>query len=89
LSKHSLFLELRQGKIDKLLSLFLAGAVCGFLWEFWNYWAETKWIYTLPFLQNPKIFEMPVAGFLGFLPFAVECYVMWIFIKTILKLNKQ
>jgi len=78
LGEHSLFLDLRQGKINKLLSLFLSGIICGFLWEFWNYWALTKWVYTLPFLENPKIFEMPVAGFLGFLPFAVECYVMWV-----------
>jgi hypothetical protein len=81
LREHSLFIDLRIGKINKLFSLFLAGAICGLLWEFWNYWATTKWIYILPFLQKPKIFEMPVVGFLGFLPFAVECYVMWVIIK--------
>ena len=80
LGEHSLFIDLRSGKINKLFSLFLSGVICGVLWEFWNYWAQTKWIYTLPFLQNPKIFEMPLAGFLGFLPFAVECYVMWVFV---------
>jgi len=86
--EHSLFLDLRQGKITKLLSLFLSGVICGFLWEFWNYWAQTKWIYTLPFLEKPKIFEMPVAGFLGFLPFAVECYVMWVFVRFISKTSR-
>jgi len=85
LGEHSFFIDLRAGKINKLFSLFLSGAICGFLWEFWNYWATTKWIYILPFLQEPKIFEMPVVGFLGFLPFAVECYVMWIFIKFIIQ----
>jgi hypothetical protein len=85
LGEHSLFMDLRAGKINKLFSLFLSGVICGFLWEFWNYWAITKWIYILPFLQEPKIFEMPVVGFLGFLPFAVECYVMWIFIKFIIQ----
>lgn len=85
LGEHSLFIDLRTGKINKLFSLFLSGVICGFLWEFWNYWATTKWIYILPFLQEPKIFEMPVVGFLGFLPFAVECYVMWIFIKFIIQ----
>jgi hypothetical protein len=85
LGEHSLFIDLKAGKIDKLFSLFLSGVICGFLWEFWNYWATTKWIYILPFLQKPKIFEMPVVGFFGFLPFAVECYVMWIFIKFIIQ----
>ncbi len=81
LQEHSLFIDLRAGKIDRLLSLFLSGAICGFFWEFWNYWALTKWVYILPFLQHPKIFEMPAIGFLGFLPFAAECYVMWTFIR--------
>ncbi|MDZ7263203.1 MAG: hypothetical protein ONB16_01370 [candidate division KSB1 bacterium] len=81
LGQHSLFGDLRTGQLSKLLSLFLSGAICGLLWEFWNYWATTKWIYILPFLQHPKIFEMPAAGFLGFLPFAVECYVLWILIR--------
>ena len=75
----SLFRDLEKGRIDKLLSLFLAGAICGFLWEFWNYWAATKWVYDVPFLREPKIFEMPLIGFLGFLPFAVECYLMFYF----------
>jgi hypothetical protein len=25
-----------------------------------------------------KIFEMPAPGYLGFLPFAVECFVMYV-----------
>jgi hypothetical protein len=27
--------------------------------------------------QNVKIFEMPAPGYLGFPPFAVECFVMY------------
>lgn len=75
----SLIGQLRQGRIDKLLSLFTAGLICGLLWEFWNYWAGTKWVYDVPYFSEPKLFEMPLYGFLGFLPFAVECYVFWEF----------
>jgi hypothetical protein len=56
--------------------LLLAGLVCGGLWEFWNFWAYTKWLYTVPFFEDVKWFEMPPLGFLGFPPFAVECYVL-------------
>jgi hypothetical protein len=28
-----------------------------------------------------KIFEMPVLGYLGFPPFALECYAMWHFLR--------
>lgn len=85
----SLFRELENGRLNKVFSLFLAGAICGLLWEFWNYWAVTKWVYTLPFLMEPKIFEMPVFGFIGFLPFAVEVYVMWEFAVRILKFDRS
>lgn len=84
---NSLFKELENGRLNKLFSLFLSGLICGFLWEFWNYWAAAKWVYIFPYLTNPRIFEMPLFGFLGFLPFAVECYVMWEFVARVLKFN--
>jgi hypothetical protein len=73
----SLLRDLEKGKLNILLSMLLSGLTCGLLWEFWNYWAHSKWIYTVPILENVKIFEMPVIGYLGFLPFAVECYIMY------------
>jgi hypothetical protein len=72
----SLLKELEQGSPAKLIQLLLAGLICGGLWEFWNYWATAKWIYTVPWVGEVKLFEMPVLGFLGFPPFVVECYVM-------------
>lgn len=75
----SLFGDLENGKLDTILSLMVAGYVCGLFWEFWNYWAHTKWIYTFPITQNIKYFEMPVVGFLGFGPFALELFGMYHF----------
>jgi len=77
--------DLRHGDWRRLWSLLLSGLVCGVLWEFWNYWAISKWTYTVPFFGNIKIFEMPVLGFLGFPPFAVECWVMYIFLRSLLQ----
>lgn len=68
--------ECERGSIKHLMYLLLAGALCGLLWEFWNFWAGSKWVYTIPYVGSPKIFEMPILGFLGFPPFALECYVM-------------
>ncbi len=85
LGMRSLFNEREQGRIDKVVSLFVSGTICGFLWEFWNYWATTRWVYTLPFPSMPRIFEMPLIGFVGFLPFAVECYVMYYFVLRVVK----
>jgi hypothetical protein len=76
--------DLAKGNFRKLGSLLLAGLICGFLWEFWNYWAISKWTYTVPYLGNTKLFEMPVLGFLGFPPFAIECWAMYIFCRSLL-----
>lgn len=77
----SLLREWEEGNIRTPFLLLTAGLICGALWEFWNYWARTKWIYTVPFFDELKLFEMPLAGFLGFPPFAVECYVMYNFVS--------
>lgn len=76
--------DLRRGSFRRLLSLLAGGGLCGILWEFWNYWALSKWTYTVPYLGNVKLFEMPVLGFLGFPPFAVECWVLYIFSRSLL-----
>lgn len=66
------------GRRARLYSLLLSGWVCGWLWEFWNYWAAAKWLYIFPMFQEWKIFEMPIPGFFGFLPFALECFAMYV-----------
>ena len=45
-----------------------------------NYFAITQWVYTLPVLGFAKVFEMPLLGFLGFPPFALESAVMYNFL---------
>jgi hypothetical protein len=72
----SLMREWEQGSLRTFFLLLVAGAICGLLWEFWNFWSITKWIYTIPYVGWLKVFEMPILGFLGFPPFAVECFVM-------------
>ena len=68
---------------DRTINLLLSGLLCGVLWEFWNYWSRAKWIYTVPIMQQWKIFEMPLPGYLGFPPFAVECFTMYICLRAV------
>jgi hypothetical protein len=65
------------GSLRRLWSLLLGGLACGLLWEFWNFWAPSKWVYTVPYFSRWKVFEMPVLGFLGFPPFALECWILY------------
>ena len=74
----------RRARHDRLINLLVAGLVCGLVWEFWNYWARAKWIYTVPILPDVKLFEMPILGFGGFPPFAVECFTMYTTVRHLL-----
>jgi hypothetical protein len=82
LTGDSLTRRFLAGERQEPLCLLLAGLGCGIWWEMWNYPSSSKWIYTLPVLNFGKIFEMPILGFLGFLPFALECAVMYKFLQV-------
>ena len=73
----------RLGRRRRLINLLIAGLICGVIWEFWNYWVAAKWIYNVPILPDVKIFEMPILGFGGFPPFAVECFVMYVVVRRV------
>ena len=81
----SLLGDLAVGRRSRFYSLLISGWICGWLWEFWNYWAAAKWHYVFPMFQRYKIFEMPVVGYIGFLPFALECFVMYTTADAILR----
>jgi hypothetical protein len=54
----------------------IAALICGFFWELWNMYAWPKWIYTFPYLDQFKVFEMPLVGYLGYLPFGLEVWAL-------------
>lgn len=60
-----------------IISLFLACLICGFFWEMWNFYSYPKWIYKVPFVDFLHIFEMPILGYFGYLPFALELFVLY------------
>ncbi|GLI36319.1 hypothetical protein [Desulforhabdus amnigena] len=51
----------------------MAGLICGGFWEMWNYYSLARWEYTIPFVQRFELFEMPLLGYAGYLPFGLEC----------------
>lgn len=82
----SAFGHLLAGDWRFIVTLPLATLVCGFFWEMWNSHMLPGWYYTVPFLNaDPKLlplrlFEMPVLGYLGYLPFGIELYAMYQFV---------
>ena len=56
-----------------LLRFSVAALVCGFFWECWNLHSLAKWVYHVPYVQAFHLFEMPILGYFGYLPFGWEC----------------
>ncbi|MBT8490104.1 MAG: hypothetical protein KJN62_03560, partial [Deltaproteobacteria bacterium] len=73
----SLFRYLEKGNWRPVMSLALGALTCGFFWEMWNYYSLPKWTYSIPFVDFFHIFEMPVLGYLGYLPFGLEVYALY------------
>ncbi len=73
----SLFADLEDGYWGRAGRLLIGGAGIGLLWETFNFGARAKWIYTVPGLENLKVWEMPLLGFVGFPFFALEAWAMY------------
>jgi hypothetical protein len=69
----TIFSPLARGDWRPILQPALAALVCGLLWELWNSGGLAKWHYSIPYVQRFPLFEMPLLGYAGYLPFGVEC----------------
>jgi hypothetical protein len=62
--------------------------MCGFFWEMWNFYTYPKWIYRIPFVDFFRIFEMPLLGYFGYLPFSLELFALYHFVIGLIKPGK-
>jgi len=54
----------------------IAALICGLFWELWNWKSLAHWQYAVPFVHRFQVFEMPLLGYAGYLPFGLECLVV-------------
>lgn len=76
LGNRTLASRVDRGDWRPVIALWLGALICGFFWEMWNYFSFPKWVYHVPFVDYLHIFEMPILGYGGYLPFAMELYAM-------------
>jgi hypothetical protein len=76
LGENTLLDELARGDWRAVIASAAAALVCGFFWEMWNYYSLAKWHYNVPYVDRFHIFEMPLLGYAGYLPFGLECTVI-------------
>ncbi|MBU2499423.1 MAG: hypothetical protein KKE57_11020, partial [Proteobacteria bacterium] len=74
--EHHLFSDLPHRDWQIVLASALAALLCGFFWEMWNVYSLARWVYHVPFVHRFQIFEMPLLGYAGYLPFGLACAVL-------------
>jgi len=67
----------QHGDWRPMVSLWVGVLITAFFWEMWNFLSSPKWIYTVPFVGFAKVFEMPILGYTGYLPFALELFALY------------
>jgi hypothetical protein len=76
--------EITRGNWNTIYLLALSALVCGFFWEMWNYNSYTRWEYAVPYVDRFKLFEMPVLGYAGYLPFGLQCGLMAMLLRQLI-----
>jgi hypothetical protein len=66
-----------KGDWRPVIALWLGVLLTAFFWEMWNYLSYPKWIYHVPWGNWLHVFEMPLLGYGGYLPFALELYAIY------------
>jgi len=78
------FSQIAKGDWSGAVSAALAATVCGGFWEMWNWFSLAKWEYSIPLVHRFQIFEMPLLGYAGYLPFGLECAVIGSMVSKLL-----
>lgn len=69
----TIFSETAHGDWRTLWAVALAALICGWFWEMWNFYSLAHWEYAVPYVQGVTLFQMPLLGYAGYLPFGLEC----------------
>jgi hypothetical protein len=70
-----------------VLALWIGCLICGFFWEMWNFYSYPKWVYHVPLVGFWRVFEMPLLGYGGYLPFSLELFALYQLVAGLLKLQ--
>jgi hypothetical protein len=81
LGRESLLDRLRHGDWRPVVALASGALVTGFFWELWNFHSFPKWVYVTPGVDFLHLFEMPLLGYLGYPPFALELFALFALLR--------
>lgn len=76
LGRDTIFAGVREGDWRPIWLPAFAALQCGLFWEMWNFGSLAHWEYAVPYVHRFQLFEMPLLGYAGYLPFGLECLVI-------------
>ena len=81
LGNRSLAERTRDGDWRPVLALWLGVLITAVFWEMWNFRSYPKWTYQVPWGDCLHLFEMPLLGYGGYLPFSLELFALYHFAR--------
>ena len=94
-----LFEKIKFGNWSPVLLMALSGFIMGFLWEGNNYlsayhhpfesYIPGYWIYNIAYVNVIHVFEMPLLGLFGYLPYGINNWIWWNAFSRLVNNNKM
>lgn len=66
----SLLRDVEIGYLGRIFRLAVAGLLCGFFWEYGNFWARAPWVVSAPVVAWVRPTSTPLLGLVGWIPYA-------------------
>ena len=85
----SIISQVRNGDFRLVIAFALGALVCGFFWEMWNNEASVSWEYNVGIFDFARVFQMPLLGYGGYLPFGLETYAVFHFAAGLVGLSSD
>ena len=79
MGRPSIIAQIKNGDWRLVVTFALGALVCGFFWEMWNNEAKASWEYNVGIFDFARVFQMPLLGYGGYLPFGLETYAVFHF----------
>jgi hypothetical protein len=76
--------DMRERRYGRLINLLLAGLVCGFRVGAVELLGRGQMDLHRPHPSEPAALRHAAARYLGFPPFAVECFVMYVWVRALI-----
>ena len=84
IGNRSLAERTKDGDWRPVLALWLGVLLTAVFWELWNFHSYPKWTYQVPWGNWLHVFEMPLLGYGGYLPFSLELFAIYHFVMGLL-----